>query len=269
MLVTVIIFLREVLEAALIISILLAVSQLMRYSRNWVFPAAACGFAGGGVMACSMKAISNMLDGTGQEVINSTLLFFMIALITLTCIWLAPVHHGNTDAGPRRAPARVMIVILSSIVAIAIMDEISELYVYSYAAIQGQGNTISLITGGIIGTGIGSSVGAILYYLLVNLPRKFPLKISIIILILVAGGMASHMAAYLSQAGWLPSQAPVWNTSAIIPEKSITGQLLYALVGYEATPSPMQVGFYLTAVLTIVIAMYLVYRQRNSLISSQ
>ena len=269
MLVTVIIFLREVLEAALIVSILLAVSQLMRYTRNWIFPAMAFGFAGGGVMAYSMKAISNMLDGTGQEVINSTLLLFMIALITLTCIWLVPVHHGNTDTRPRRRPARVMTVILSAIVSLAVMDEISELYVYSYAAMLGPGNTVPLVTGGFIGTGIGASVGAILYYLLVNIPRKFPLKISIITLVLVAGGMASHLAAYLSQAGWLPSQPPVWNTSAIIPENSISGQLLYALIGYEATPSPIQVGFYSATVVIIMFSMYLVYRQRTRMIGSQ
>ena len=269
MLVTVIIFLREVLEAALIISILLAVSQFMRYSRSWIFSAMACGFAGGGIMAYSMKAISNMLEGTGQEIVNSMLLFIMIILITIVCAWLAPIHHGNTVSDPRRRLARIITVILSAIVSLAIMDEIAELYVYSYAAMQGQGNTVSLFTGGTIGTGIGASAGAILYYLLVNLPRKFPLKITIIILILVAGGMASHMAAYLSQAGWLPSQLPVWDTSAILPENSIAGQLLYAMIGYEASPSPIQVGFYSITVVIIMFSMYLVYRKRNRMISSQ
>ena len=53
---------------------------------------------------------------------------------------------------------------------------------------------------------------------------------------------ARERLALLVQADWLPSQAPLWDTSAALPENSPPGQLLYALLGYEATPGPWQVG---------------------------
>ena len=61
---------------------------------------------------------------------------------------------------------------------------------------------------------------------------------------LVAAGMSSQAALLLIQADWLPAQLPLWDSSGWLPETSVTGQVLYALVGYEATPTPVQAGFY-------------------------
>ena len=53
----------------------------------------------------------------------------------------------------------------------------------------------------------------------------------------------------LVQADWLPASQPLWNSSAWLPEGSLLGQLLYALIGYEATPGPWQVGLYGASIL--------------------
>jgi high-affinity iron transporter len=54
----------------------------------------------------------------------------------------------------------------------------------------------------------------------------------------------------------LPAQAPLWDASGWISEISLTGQLLYALIGYEATPTPLQIIFYL---LTLGLAGFLAW----------
>lgn len=98
MLVTVIIFLREVLEAALILSVLLAVSFQFKLSRKWIFPALSIGFLGATISAYFLGDISNLLEGTGQEVMNSTLLITMCFLINIICIWIWQCLNNNQAA---------------------------------------------------------------------------------------------------------------------------------------------------------------------------
>lgn len=265
MLITVIIFLREALEAALLISALLAGLHRVGYSKNWILPAIVCGLLGGGIMAYFLEGISNMFEGAGQEVVNSLFLIGMVLLLNFTCIWIAKTHYQNLAAKRYDKSDRSIVYILSALVAIAITHEGSELAIFSYAAIHGSGSIVPLIAGAIIGIGIGMSVGAIFYYLLIHIPRPISIKITIALLILIAAGMALQAATYLIQVNWLPSQLPVWNSSFIIEENSLAGQLLYALIGYEATPSAIQLGFYVTTVACLLISLYLVYRRQGRL----
>jgi len=73
-------------------------------------------------------------------------------------------------------------------------------------------------------------------------------------LCLVAGKIGSQLVLLLTQADWLPYTPIAWNSSPVIPENSIVGRLLYALIGYEATPSMLQVGLYLLGVVTLVVS---------------
>ena len=68
----------------------------------------------------------------------------------------------------------------------------------------------------------------------------------------------------LTQADWLPYTAELWNSSTLIPEYSVTGQLLYALVGYEANPSILQVIFYFSSALLIAFSPLFLLAWRNS-----
>jgi len=64
--------------------------------------------------------------------------------------------------------------------------------------------------------------------------------------------MASQGIAYLVIVDELPAWGqPLWNTSQIIPEQGVLGQILQALMGYDDRPSGMQVfGFVLVLSLT-------------------
>ncbi|RKZ92375.1 MAG: hypothetical protein DRQ40_08810 [Gammaproteobacteria bacterium] len=55
---SVIIILREVLEAALIISVLLAISQQLKVSRQWLFFALFIGLTGASVYAAHIEFVS-------------------------------------------------------------------------------------------------------------------------------------------------------------------------------------------------------------------
>ncbi|HEY8887234.1 MAG TPA: iron permease, partial [Gallionella sp.] len=66
-------------------------------------------------------------------------------------------------------------------------------------------------------------------------------------------------------ADLLPSlAAPLWDTSAVLPESGLPGMLLHSLIGYDSRPAGMQIVFYLTALIAIYIGMKLASRPRQT-----
>jgi high-affinity iron transporter len=80
-------------------------------------------------------------------------------------------------------------------------------------------------------------------------------------IILLAAGMASQGAAFLVQADLLPALGKgLWDTSQILSEKQLVGQILHVLVGYDSRPSGIQLVFYLA---TIAIIGLLTWRMKS------
>ena len=71
---------------------------------------------------------------------------------------------------------------------------------------------------------------------------------------LVAAGMAGQAAATLAGIDLIPSWGyQVWDTSWLLPEESVPGRALHALVGYSDRPMGVQIVAYLVvlAVLSV------------------
>ncbi len=77
--------------------------------------------------------------------------------------------------------------------------------------------------------------------------------------------MISQAALLLIQADWLPAQLPLWDTSAWLAEQSFTGMLLYALIGYEATPTAIQAACYFGGLLLLLMVILYASRPTQSL----
>ena len=76
------------------------------------------------------------------------------------------------------------------------------------------------------------------------------------LLLLLAAGMASQAARFLVQADFLPALGPqLWDSSAVLSERSILGQTLHALIGYDARPAGIQILFYIVTGALIAIGM--------------
>jgi hypothetical protein len=68
--------------------------------------------------------------------------------------------------------------------------------------------------------------------------------------------MAAQAAGFLVQAGKLPPLAePLWDSSGLVAEHSVPGQVLHALVGYAERPSGMQVVFFAVVAAGIALLM--------------
>ena len=68
---SVIIVLREVIEAALMISVLFALSRRQPVVSRWLLPAIGAGLVGAFAYAHFLEPVSDLFGGTGQELLNA------------------------------------------------------------------------------------------------------------------------------------------------------------------------------------------------------
>jgi len=240
----VVIVLREVIEASLIISVFLAFSQMINRSSRWLLLGLSFGVIAAIAYALNISVISAWQDGVGQELLNTTIhitLYFVLLLFVVIAVNPRADKYKNV----------LMITMLLGVV-LASTREGSEiiLYIHGFSSIPDLFQAV--LIGGSIGAGIGISVGVFFYYLLVNLSKENGTKLGYILIVLVSSSMISQSIQLLIQADWVVSQYPLWDTSNWISERSVTGQLLYALIGYEATPTPIQVAAYLFSIILML-----------------
>jgi high-affinity iron transporter len=255
---SVILVLREVLEAALLFSLLMALSRRLGISCWWVVIAVLIGLPGAAIYGFNTDLVSELFEGVGQEVINALLQILIYICLCVLAAFSMLRKQGEAVSG------QLMAFLMATTVTLAIIREGSEIMIYLSGFLQLQDQLLPVLTGSFIGAGIGVSVGAVFYYALLNLSKRVAMISGAVLFTLVAAGMASQAAQLLIQADWLPSHYPLWDSSWLIGEQSVTGQLLYALIAYEATPTALQVAIHIAAILLIVAVAAIAGRYRRS-----
>ncbi len=244
---SVVLVLREFLEAALLVSLLMALSRRLDVSCRWVVAAFIAGIFGAAIYGFNIDHVSGLFDGVGQELLNAFLQILIFAMLCLVA--------GLSLAHLRGAviPRGILSLLMTVAVALAVVREGSEVMIYLSGFLAFEDQRVPVIAGSVIGAGLGLSVGAVFYFLLLNLQHRAARLTGAVLLTLVAAGMISQASLLLIQADWLPSQYPLWDSDWLISEQSVAGQLLYALVGYEATPTPLQAGIYLVSIAVLLL----------------
>lgn len=257
LLTTVIIILQEVLEAAVLIGLLLALTRSLELGYRWFGAALLLGVLGAALYGLQLTPISNALDGVGQEVLNALIQFAIYGLLLIVAASLLPLR-------PEPGQRRLLTFVMTVVVALAILREGSEIYVYLLSFRYRPEPLAAVTTGSLIGAGIGFSVGALFYYGLLSLsPKRRQLAICVL-LALIGAGLCLQASQLLVQADWLPAQYPLWDTSSLLPESAIAGRVLYAVAGYEATPTALQVVIYVAALVTMALTMGITGARRAS-----
>jgi len=247
---SVIIVLREVLEAALMISVLLAVSQPLRISARWLRTGLFAGLVGAVTYGLFINPISELFEGVGQEVLNALLQFGVFAVLALVAFLIARQRAEPCEN------ASLLPTVMALAIALAVTREGSEIMVFVSGFLQVSGFLSSVGLGSFAGAAIGCSVGVLFYYFLLSLSERRTLQISLVLLTLAASGMAAQATGLLIQADWINISGALWDTSSIVAEDSLPGQLLYALIGYEATPSAIEVMMYAASIAVMAVAVF-------------
>lgn len=245
LLTSVILILQETLEAALLIGILAVVTLQAGRRLNWLPWGLLAGAALALVYAANIRSVSEWFDYMGQEIVNAALQGAIAAVIVLLA-WLTGRARNAVDTGAQRGdPGTLLQALCALAVTLAVTREGSEIWVYLSGFFGQQDKIQAVLVGSAIGFGIGISAGFLLFFGLMVLRRGWSRWAPLVLLALFSGNMLAQSALQLAQADWLQAGATLWDTSGWLPEDSIAGRLLYALVGYESRPSVAQALSYL------------------------
>jgi FTR1 family protein len=259
---------REVLEAALIVGIIAAVTKGVAGRGAWITGGIAAGTVGAILVALFAGQIAEAAEGLGQEIFNASILFAAVLLLSWHNIWMA--KHGREIAkhvghiGEKVKQGAEPLYALAAVVGVAVLREGSEVVLFLYGiAAAGSGGT-DMIFGSALGLAAGAALGFILYFGLLKIPLRYFFSATSWMILLLAAGMAGNGARFLAQADLLPSLGEgVWDTSWLLPENGFFGQILHVLIGYSARPSGIQIAFYAATVIGVGGLMYLTMREAS------
>jgi len=255
-----IIVFREVVEAGLVIGIVLAATRGIAGRGWWISLGILAGVLGASVVAVFAGAISNAFAGSGQELLNATVLIIAVVSLTWHNVWMAErgreivaeLRQVGADVSAGRRPLTALAVV----VFVAVMREGSEIVLFLYGIVVAGTSMASLLAGGALGLLAGAAMTALSYFGLIALPTRYIFSVTSVLLALLAAGMAAQAIRFLQAAGVVTAMhTRLWDTSWLLSDSSILGRMLHVLVGYTDKPTGLQLLAYLATLATIVILM--------------
>lgn len=266
MLASLVIVFREVLEAGLIVGIVLAATQGIPRRAGWIAGGIGAGVLGAALLASFAGALSNALAGVGQEVFTASVLIVAVLMLGWHQIWMA--SHGREMAREMKAMGQAVALgkkslpAMAVVVAVAVLREGAEVVLFLYGIAESSKEGFGpLLAGGVLGIGLGALVAWLLYRGLLAIPLHRLFTVTGWLIALLAAGMAGQAAAILAGADVVPAWGyQLWDTSGLLPEDSLPGRALHALVGYSDRPMGVQLAAWLAVLAALVIGARLVNR---------
>ena len=262
MLATAIILFREVLEASLIIAIVMGASRGIAQRGRWVAGGILLGLIGASMIALLASDIALKFEGKLSAILNAIILLSAVALLTWHNVWMkshgrklaADIATVGKDVETGKQPLTALMLLTFA----AVMREGSEAVLFIWAIATSGQQGANLAVGGLGGIVAGVLVGALLYRGLLRFPLRHFFSLTSWVILLLTAGLAAQAAGFLNQADLLPALGgQLWDTSHILNQASLLGQLLHTLIGYIARPSGVEIVFYVGTILIVLILMQL------------
>jgi len=267
MLPTYLLSLREGLEAALIIGIVLgAVSKI---HRKDLAPAVWLGTLSAVVVsfltAVILTSFGMSLKERAEQIFEGITMLLAAGILTWMIFWMGrqarflknELEDSVNKAAARYAAGKRAIFWLAFI---AVVREGVELAIFITAAFfagdsaQANNTLIQVLAGTILGLGTAVLLGYTLFATTVRLDLRRFFQVTGILLILFAAGLVAHGVHEFNEAGWIPSVVEhVWDVNMILDENSVAGQLLKTLFGYNGNPSLTEMISYFVYIAVVVI----------------
>ena len=238
--------LREGVEAALILGIVL--STLRTLNRNDLNRSA---WAGASVAAAASLAVAVGLRLVGatlvepaEQIFEGTAMLLAAAILTWMLFWVnrqARHQRAGIEAQVRTALAGRPIFWLAFL---AVFREGLELALF-LLAVGTNSAPLQTLTGALLGI----ATAALLGWLAFSSSRRLPLQVFFratnLLLLLVAAGLVAHGIHEFAEIGWLPTLIdPLYDVNGFLSEDSFLGSLLKAMFGYNGNPSLLEALVY-------------------------
>lgn len=248
---------RETLEAALFVGIVAAATHLVAHRTRWLALGAAVGVLGSLLMAAAMERISHWANGLGQDLVNVGILGLALLMLAWHTIWVS-VHAQEMTQEARRVGQEVTqgagtLWAVAVAVAMTVLREGAETVLFVAGLITGSAESAgSMMIGASLGLVSGMVAGWLIYRGLGKMKPRRLFAITNTLILLLAGSLASQLAQTLQQADWLRWLSDnAWDSSSVLSNDSLLGMLLHGVAGYDASPSQLQVLFYVATSMLI------------------
>ena len=245
-----IVALREGLEAALIVSIILAylrrVDAASRSRTVWwgtglaILVSAAVGTV--------IFAVGAEFEGTAEQVFEGLTTLTAVGVLTWMIFWMR--RQGGRIKGELQEKVDTALLAggfaLGALAFVAVLREGIETALFIFAAAQGTavevGNIGAQLVGAFLGLTLAVVLGILLYRGGIRLDLRTFFRVTGLALIVVAAGLFAFSIHELQEAGWLPFlTGTAFDVSASLPDDDGAGAVLRSLIGYHASPSWLEV----------------------------
>lgn len=251
--------LREGLEAALIIGIVLAALRKMGRSNlsSAVWQGALVAVAASVLAGLALNWLGAEFEGRAEEIYEGAAMLLAAILLTWMVIWMSRQVAGlqaELEAGVQKAFAgEANRWALFGLALLAIGREGFELVLF-LTAVQMTSNPMQTWLGAALGLVSAIALGWLFFVSTRRMNLRQFFRVTNLLLVLFAAGLVAHGVHEFNEAGVIPAGIEhVWNVNPILDEKGTVGQLLTALFGYNGNPSLTEILAYVLYLLGITV----------------
>jgi high-affinity iron transporter len=248
---TLVITLREGLEAALIVGIVAAF--LVREGRRdalramWIGVAVALVLCLG--VAVALRIAGESLPQREQEGLETIVGLIAVAMISYMVVWMRrhsrELKH-SLEGSAAQALAAGSAMALAVMAFLAVLREGFETSVFLLAVFQDTSDPATAGAGAVLGLLIALALGAAIYRggVRINLSRFF--RFTGIVLVLVAAGLLATSLHTAHEAGWFNAgQATALDLSWLVRPGTVLAALLTGVLGIQPRPTVAEVAAWL------------------------
>lgn len=263
MVATLVIFLREGVEASLIVAILLAYldrSGQRRYFRDVCLGVGAALLLAGAGGALAYVTIRSYDGSRAQTVFETCTYLLAAAVLTYMTFWMR--NHARGLSGELRAKADAAMTRgartgMALLAFQAVGREGLETVVFTLAIAFSTNREQHAVLGAVIGLALALAVAFSIYKLGHRLNMGLFFSIVGATLMVFAAGLLVDAIQNLQELGWLPIGTHVlWQTNAVLSQDSTWGDIMHSFLGYADSPTVLQMIAYLTYTIVALLAFF-------------
>jgi len=248
--------LREGLEAALIVGIMLGVMRKLGHTdRNrTVWTGVLVAVVASLIVGLALNALGVAFEGRSEEIFEGITMLLAAGVLTWMIFWMQRQGRriqAELEVDVRRAATSGSNWALFSLAFVAVVREGIETALFLTAAAF-SATPLQTLIGGTLGLALAVVLGWLMFVAGKRLDVRAFFRVTSVLLILFASGLMAHGVHELQEAGLLPTLIEhVWDINPILDESSVLGTFLKALFGYNGNPSLLEALIY-TAYFAVV-----------------
>ena len=260
--------LREGLEAALIVAILVAylvkTSNGHALSRLWLGVGVAIGLSV--ALGLGLTFVSEELGEQAAEAFAGITSLLAVGLITWMIFWMAinarhiKAHlHGELDRALETSTVAVAMVAF-----FAVIREGLETAIFLWAGIRASGEATTAVVGALLGLATAVVLGFLMYRGAVRLNLTALFTWTGALLVLVAGGILRYAVHEFQELGWLPGEDSIaFDVTGTFPADGVVASLARGLLSITPSMTWLEVFAWFAYVIPTLIAFFVVIRRRQ------